>query len=413
VPAFRLSGTLRYPSVAAPAAAACAATSSVLVWRDRFQLRSREGRPVPIKFPFIDLGAQFRAYEPEIRSQIDEVLTTSRFILGPKGAELERRLAAFTGTAHAIACSSGTDALLLALMAHGVGPGDEVVTTPFTFVATAEVIALLGAKTVFVDIEPATYNIDPKRIEDALTPRARGIVPVSLYGQCADMEAILEIAGRRGLFVVEDGCQSFGATRNGTSSCGFPHAGTTSFFPSKPLGCYGDGGMVFTSDGDLAERIRGLGNHGQWERYRHRAIGINGRLDEIQAAVLLAKIPRFPEEVTARAEKGNFYSESLKDVVSVPSVAPGNTHVFAQYSVRTPDRDALAAHLSGNGIPTAVHYPIPLHLQEAFSELEYGPGDFPVAEAASREIVSLPMSPFLSREDQDEVIRQVRRFFGK
>jgi UDP-2-acetamido-2-deoxy-ribo-hexuluronate aminotransferase len=374
---------------------------------------SSEGRPVPIKFPFIDLGAQFRAYEQEIRSQIEEVLATSRFILGPKGAELERRLSALTGATHAIGCSSGTDALLLALMAYGVGPGDEIVTTPFTFVATAEVIVLLGARAVFADIDPVTYNIDPEKIEGALSPRTRGIVPVSLYGQCADMEAVLEIAGRRGLFVIEDGCQSFGAARNGTSSCGFPHMGTTSFFPSKPLGCYGDGGMVFTSDDGLADRIRGLGNHGQWERYRHRAIGINGRLDEIQAAVLLAKLSRFAEEVTARRERGDYYSESLKDVVSVPAVAPGNTHVFAQYSIRTPDRDALAAHLSGNGIPTAVHYPIPLHLQEAFSCLGYAPGDFPAAEDAAWEIVSLPMSPFLSRKDQDEVIRQVRRFFGK
>lgn len=374
---------------------------------------SGKGRPIPIRFPFIDLGAQFRAYEQEIRSQIDEVLASSQFILGPKGAELERRLSALTGAAHAVGCSSGTDALLLALMAHGVGPGDEIVTTPFTFIATAEVIALLGARPVFADIEPDTYNIDPSGIEGVLTGKTRGIIAVSLYGQCAGMEAILEIAGGRGLLVIEDGCQSFGATRNGTPSCGFPHVGTTSFFPSKPLGCYGDGGMVFTSDDGLAERIRGLRNHGQWERYRHRVVGLNGRLDEIQAAVLLAKLPRFAGEVAARAETGAYYSERLKDVVAVPAVASGNTHVFAQYSIRTPDRDALAAHLNENGIPTAIHYPIPLHLQKAFSGLGYAAGDFPVAERVAREVVSLPMSPFLSREDQDEVIRQVRRFFGR
>lgn len=298
-------------------------------------------------------------------------------------------------------------------MALGVKPGDEVVTTPFTFIATAEVIALLGAKPVFVDIDPATYNLDPDRIEDGLTKRTRGIIAVSLYGQCADMEAIRKIAGEYGLFVVEDACQSFGATRNGTPSCAFPDVGTTSFFPSKPLGCYGDGGMVFTSDDALADRLRGLRNHGQWERYRHRAIGLNGRLDEIQAAVLLAKLPHFGDELAARTRIAARYSERLCDVVTVPAVAPGNTHVYAQYSIRTPARDALAAHLEENGIPTAVHYPVPLHRQEAFKELGYAEGDFPAAEAVSREILSLPMSPFLSQEDQDEVIRQVRRFFGK
>ncbi|HEY5764506.1 MAG TPA: DegT/DnrJ/EryC1/StrS family aminotransferase, partial [Candidatus Deferrimicrobiaceae bacterium] len=211
----------------------------------------------------------------------------------------------------------------------------------------------------------------------------------------------------------EDGAQSFGATRSGTRSCGFPHMGVTSFFPSKPLGCYGDGGMVFTSDDALAEQVRGLRNHGQWERYRHRVIGINGRLDEIQAAVLLGKFPRFGHEVAERSRLGARYSERLADVVSVPAVAPGNSHVYAQYTVRTEARDALAAHLNENGVPTAVHYPIPLHLQEAFRGLGYGPGDFPEAEKASREVVSLPMSAHLSEGDQDEVIRQVRRFFGK
>jgi UDP-2-acetamido-2-deoxy-ribo-hexuluronate aminotransferase len=361
---------------------------------------------------FIDLQGQFTAYEADIRAGMDEVLRSSQFILGPKGTELERGLASYVGVRHAFGCSSGTDALLLALMAHGVGPGDEIITTPFTFIATAEVVALAGATPVFVDIEPLTYNIDPRRVEEVLTKKTRGIIAVSLYGQCADIEALLKIASEYGLFLVEDGCQSFGATRNGTRSCGFPHVGTTSFFPSKPLGCYGDGGMVFTSDDRIADRIAGLRNHGQWERYRHRAIGINGRLDEIQAAVLLAKFPHFPAEVERRAEAGAYYSKALGDVVTVPAIAPGNTHVYAQYSIRTPRRDELAAHLNENGIPTAVHYPIPLHRQEAFSGLGYGEGDFPVAAAVSLEILSLPMSAFLSRKDQDEVIRQVRRFFG-
>jgi UDP-2-acetamido-2-deoxy-ribo-hexuluronate aminotransferase len=362
---------------------------------------------------FIDLQSQFAAYEAEIRAGIDAVFADCQFILGPRCLELERRLSAFAGTRCAVGCSSGTDALLLALMAYGVGPDDEIVTTPFTFIATAEVIALMGAKPVFVDIEPVTYAIDPAKIEEVVNINTRGIIAVSLYGQCADMEALNKIASEYGIFVVEDGCQSFGARRNGTPSCGFPHVGTTSFFPSKPLGCFGDGGMVFTSDEALADKIAGLRNHGQWERYRHRAIGVNGRLDELQAAVLLAKLPHFPGEIARRAEAGAYYSERLGDVVGIPAVGPGNTHVYAQYSVRTDRRDELAAFLSENGIPTAVHYPIPLHRQEAFTHLGYGEDDFPVASAVSKEIISLPMSAFLTRKDQDEVIRQIRRFFGK
>ncbi len=362
---------------------------------------------------FVDLQGQFAAYEPAIRAELEEVLRTAQFIMGPKGAALEKRLAEYTGAKHAFGCSSGTDALLLALMAHGVSAGDEVVTTPFTFIATAEAVALTGAAPVFADIDPFTYNIDPAQVEGAITKKTRGIIAVGLYGQCADMEAIERIAGEYGLFLIEDGCQSFGATRNGRRSCGFPHVGTTSFFPSKPLGCYGDGGAVFTSDDAIAEKLRGLRNHGQWERYRHRTIGINGRLDDLQAAVLLGKFPRFPAEVETRARIGARYSEMLADVVGVPAVAPGNTHVFAQYTIRTSRRDELAAHLQENGVPTAVHYPIPLHLQEAFRGLGCGAGDFPESEAASREVVSLPMSAFLSEKDQDEVIRQVRRFFGK
>lgn len=362
---------------------------------------------------FVDLQSQFAACESEIRQEIEDVLRTGQFILGPKGSALEKTLAAFASAAHGIGCSSGTDALLLALMAYGVKPGDEVVTTPFTFVATAEAVSLTGATPVFVDIDPVTFTIDPDRIETVLTRSTRGILPVSLYGQCADMEKILAIAREYGLFVIEDGAQSFGAERNGRRSCGYPHMAVTSFFPSKPLGCFGDGGMVFTSDDALADRVRGLRNHGQWERYRHRAIGINGRLDEIQAAVLLGKFPRFEQELAERSRLGARYSERLADVVSVPAVAAGNSHVYAQYTIRTPKRDELAAHLNENGVPTAVHYPIPLHRQEAFRGLGYGPGDFPEAEKASQEVLSLPMSACLSERDQDEVIRQVRRFFGK
>jgi len=361
---------------------------------------------------FVDLQSQFAAYEPEIRREIEEVLRGAQFIMGPKGSELEGKLAAYVGATHAIGCSSGTDALLLTLMAYGVGAGDEIVTTPFTFIATAEMIALVGATPVFVDIDPKTYNIDAARIEDVVTKNTRGIIAVSLYGQCPEMETILSVGGEYGQFVIEDGAQSFGAERNGRRSCGWPHVGTTSFFPSKPLGCYGDGGMVFTSDDKVADRIRGLRNHGQWERYQHRAIGINGRLDDLQAAVLLGKFPRFPDEVSTRAYMGERYSDRLGDLVGIPAVSPGNTHVYAQYTIRTPRRDDLVAHLRENGIPTAVHYPIPLHLQEAFRDLGYGTRDFPESEAAASEVVSLPMSAFLSEADQDEVIRQVRRFFS-
>lgn len=370
-------------------------------------------RRMSIKIPFVDLKSQFRAYETSIRAELEEVLASSQYILGPKSQALEGRLAAFVGAGYAVGCSSGTDALLLALMAFGVKGGDEVVTTPFTFIATAEAIALTGATPVFVDIDPTTYNIDPDRIEEALTKSTRGIIAVGLYGQCPDMEKILELAREYGLFVIEDGAQSFGAERNGRRSCGWPHMGTTSFFPSKPLGCYGDGGMVFTSDEASAERLRALRNHGQWERYRHRTVGINGRLDDMQAAVLLGKLPRFPDEVAVRAYLGARYSDRLGDVVGVPAVSEGNTHVFAQYTVRTSRRDDLAACLRENAIPTAVHYPVPLHMQEAFRALGYGEGDFPESEAAGREVISLPMSAFLTEADQDEVIRQVRRFFGK
>jgi UDP-2-acetamido-2-deoxy-ribo-hexuluronate aminotransferase len=362
---------------------------------------------------FVDLKGQFAAYEAEIRSGMEEVLRSSRYILGPKGQALEQGLAAYTGASRALACSSGTDALLLALMALGVEPGDEVVTTPFTFIATAEVVSLLGAKPVFADIDPVTYNIDPSKVEERITGKTRGIVAVSLYGQCADYEALSEIAARRGIFLVEDGCQSLGASRNGRRSCSFGDAAATSFFPSKPLGCYGDGGMVFTSDETVADRVAGLRNHGQWERYRHRAIGINGRLDELQAAILVAKLAHFPAETEARLAVAARYSEALSDVVSVPVTAEGNRHVYAQYSIRTDRRAALEKHLNDAGIPTAVHYPVPLHLQEAFSSLGHGEGDFPVSEAVSREILSLPMSAFLSREDQEAVIRGVRTFFGR
>lgn len=359
---------------------------------------------------FVDLKKQYLAYREEIDSAIQEVLGSTQFILGPKVKELEGELAQFVGVNHCIACSSGTDALLLSLMALDVGPGDEVITTPFTFIATAETIAFLGARPVFVDIDTRTYNLDPAGIEEKITPRTRGIVAVSLYGQCSDMDAIKDIAARHGLFVIEDGAQSFGATYKGKRSCSLSDVGITSFFPAKPLGCYGDGGAIFTDSGDLAEKLMALRNHGQMERYKHRHIGINGRLDALQAAILLVKLPHFQEEIRMRQEAAHYYSLHLRDVVLVPYIEPHNTSVFAQYTIQVENRDALKSYLGERGIPTAVHYPMPLHLQECFTFLGYKEGDFPVAEEVSKKVISLPMHPFITREEQDIIIDFIKAF---
>ena len=362
-----------------------------------------------MKINFIDLKAQYHAYQDDIDREVAEVLASAQFIGGPKLGKLEDDLAAYTGAAHAIGCSSGTDALLLALMALDVKPGDEVITTPFTFIATAEVIAFLGAKSVFVDIDKATYNIDAAQIEDAITERTKAIIPVSLYGQCADMDAINAIAFKHKLPVIEDACQSFGAEYNGKKSCNLSTIGCTSFFPSKPLGAYGDGGAVFTNDAQIAEKVRMLLNHGQNERYKHKYIGINGRLDAIQAAVLNVKLAHFDAEVTARAAIGAAYSDKLADADLVtPEVKGDRTSVYAQYSIRVKNREAVAAALNAKGIPTAVHYPMPLHRQEAFAPLGYKQGDFPVAERVSDEIMSLPMSPYLTQEQQDFIVAALK-----
>jgi UDP-2-acetamido-2-deoxy-ribo-hexuluronate aminotransferase len=362
-----------------------------------------------MKINFIDLQAQYLEYQEEIDREVKEVFTTAQFIGGPKLQALEENLAAYTGAAHAIGCSSGTDALLLSLMALDIKAGDEVITTPFTFIATAEVIAFLGAKPVFVDIDETTYNIDAAQIEDAITERTKVLMPVSLYGQCADMDAINAIAAKRGIAVIEDACQSFGAEYNGQKSCNLSTIGCTSFFPSKPLGAYGDGGAIFTSDEKIAEKIRMLLNHGQNERYKHKYIGINGRLDAVQAAVLNVKLAHFDKEVRSRREIGARYSELLAgaDIVT-PEVKEGRTSVYAQYSVRVKDRESMVAGLGEAGIPTAVHYPMPLHLQEAFAYLGYRKGDFPVSERVSEEIMSLPMSPYLTKEQQDFIVQTIK-----
>ncbi len=362
-----------------------------------------------MKINFIDLQAQYQEYKTEIDKEVSEVFASAGFIGGPKLDSLEKNLAAFTGVKHAIGCSSGTDALLLALMALDIKAGDEIITTPFTFIATAEVIAFLGAKPVFVDIDEKTYNIDPSCIEAVITKNTKAIIPVSLYGQCADMDAINAIADKHNLVVIEDACQSFGAEYKGKKSCALSTIGCTSFFPSKPLGAYGDGGAIFTDDDFLASKMRMLLNHGQNERYKHKYIGINGRLDALQAAILDVKLRHFDKEVKLRQEIGQRYSALLADAdVVTPFIENENTSVYAQYSVRAKDRASMVAKLSEQAIPTAVHYPMPLHLQEAFIYLGYKMGDFPISEGVSEEIMSLPMSPYLTNEQQEFIVKAIK-----
>jgi UDP-2-acetamido-2-deoxy-ribo-hexuluronate aminotransferase len=355
-----------------------------------------------------DLKAQYRRLKPRIEERMQAVLEHGQYIMGPEVAELEEKLAAFTGAKHCIGVADGTTALMVALLALDIGPGVEVVTTPFTFFGTGEMIALLRAKPVFVDIDPRTYNIDPAAIEAAITPRTRAILPVSLYGQCADMDAINAVAGRHGVPVIEDGAQSFGATYKGRRSCALSTLATTSFFPTKPLGCYGDGGACFTDDDALAEKMRQIRVHGQSRRYYHPIIGINGRLDTLQAAVLLAKLETLDEELAARERIGRRYGERLQGIARAPYVEPHNRSVYAQYTIEVDWRTEVQAKLKAAGIPTAVHYPVPLHLQPAFAGLGQGEGAFPLAEAAARRVMSLPMHADLDESTQDRVAAALR-----
>jgi UDP-2-acetamido-2-deoxy-ribo-hexuluronate aminotransferase len=352
---------------------------------------------------FVDLKAQYRRLKPAIDARIQTVLDHGQFILGPEVRELEERLAARTGAKHCIGCASGTDALLLAMMALGIGPGDEVVTSPFTFFATAEMIMLLGAIPVFADIDPVTYNIDPDKAEAAITARTRAIMPVSLYGQPAEMDAINAVAARHNFPVIEDAAQSFGALYRGRHSGNLSIIGCTSFFPSKPLGCYGDGGACFTNDDALAAAMFELRNQGQDRRYHHTRIGINGRLDTIQAAVLLAKLDAFDNELLARSEAANRYSALLKGAVQTPRVAPNRTSAWAQYTIEVDERNAVEAALREVGVPTAVHYPVALHQQPVFATLaerfQLGVGSFPHAERAASRVLSLPMHPYITPAD--------------
>ncbi len=371
---------------------------------------------------FIDLKTQFKRIEPDVRERIERVLNHGQYIMGPEIQELEEVLADFVGTRYCVGLSSGTDALLAAMMALDIAAGDEVITTPFTFIATGEMIALLGATPVFVDIDPVTYNIDPAEIESAITERTRAIVPVSLYGQCADMDAINAIGLRHGIPVIEDGAQSFGASYRGRRSCGLSLIGCTSFFPAKPLGAYGDAGACFTDDEELAKRMREIRNHGQDRRYHHPRLGLNGRLDTLQAAILLAKMAIFPEEVEARAAHGARYTELLRErgaassrdggsSVLTPFIEDHNQSVYAQYTIQVQDRGVVADSLQAAGIPTAVHYPVPLNDQPVFAGEADG-GATPHSKQASERVISLPMHPYLSEKAIAEVADAVAKAAG-
>ncbi|MDX8553634.1 DegT/DnrJ/EryC1/StrS family aminotransferase [Tenacibaculum sp. 1B UA] len=353
-----------------------------------------------MKIDFAKLQYQYQLYKKEIDTSIQAVLNKSNYIMGEEVSELEKSLEEFTGVKHAISCSSGTDALLLAMMSLNIKPGEEIITTPFTFVATAETIAFLGIKPVFVDIDETTYNIDSLKIEEAITTKTKAIMPVSLYGQPADMDVIQKIADKHGLKVIIDGAQSFGSTYNGQTDSNLGDISTTSFFPAKPLGCFGDGGAVFTNDSKLAERMKSLRLHGQSKRYHHKHIGIGGRLDTLQAAVLNVKLKHYTKDLKLRQEVANNYTKTIDNLdVVKPFVEENCTSAWAQYSIRVKNREELQVKLKENGIPTAVHYPMPLHLQECFEYLGYNEGDFPISELVSKEILSLPMNPYLTEEE--------------
>ena len=361
--------------------------------------------------PFIDLKAQYRSLQPQIHERINRVLDHGQYIMGPEVFELESSLAAYTGSDYCITVSSGTEALLISLMALGVGPGDEVITTPFTFVATAEVIVLLGAIPVYVDVERDTCNINVNLIEERITQKTKAIIPVSLYGQPADLDELCEIAARHGnIPVIEDAAQSFGATYKGRKSCNLSTIGCTSFFPSKPLGCYGDGGAIFTNNESIAKACREIRVHGQSQRYVHTRIGVGGRMDTLQCAIVLAKLERFVSEVDSRKAIGGKYN-ALFDGFQIKRVLQrfDRTSVFAQFTIFTKNRVEMQSHLTKAGIPTAVHYPLPLNQQPAYKHL-CCQDCTPVAQKVAQQVLSLPMGPDLSDETQALIARSVSEF---
>ncbi len=368
------------------------------------------------KIDFIDLKAQQRRIRESLDRRIAKVLEHSAYIMGPEVPELEGVLAKFVEVKHCIACASGTDALLMPLMAYDIGPGDVIFTSPFTFIATAEVVALLGASVIYVDIDPKTYNIDPAKLDGAITnflknpsgKKAKGIIPVDLFGQTADYDPIEQIAKKHGLFVLQDAAQSFGATYKGKKAGSSGDVGATSFFPAKPLGCYGDGGAIFCNDDAMMQKLRSIRVHGQGsDKYNNIRIGINGRLDTMQAAILLAKMEIFEEEIGLRNKVAARYTAKLKGKVVTPFIAERSVCAWAQYSLQTDHRDEMLKKLKSRGVPTAVYYPKPLHLQDAFKHLGYKRGDFPVSERIADSIFSIPMHPYLSESDQDYIVNAI------
>jgi len=370
---------------------------------------------------FIDLKAQQDRIRENLENRIKTVLDHGKYIMGPEIGELEQSLAQFCGTKHCITCASGTDALLMPLMAYGVGPGDAVFTPTFTFISTAEVISLLGATPVFVDINPVTFNIDPLKLRESIENFAvhgsklkpKGIIPVDLFGQPADYDEIEAMAREFDLFVLEDAAQSFGAQYKGKKTGSLGHVAATSFFPAKPLGCYGDGGAILCEDDELAEKIKSIRIHGKGSnKYDNIRIGLNGRFDTLQAAILLAKMEIFEEEISMRDAVAHRYSEGLKGSVTTPQVKNDRSSIWAQYSLLTDDRDNVLMGLKEKGIPTAVYYPKPLHLQDAFKHLGYRHGDFPVSEDCAGRIFSIPMHPYLEEELQNYIIEAIREVVG-
>ena len=353
---------------------------------------------------FIDLKAQQARLKTQIDAAIARVLAHGQYILGPEVAELEEKLATYTGAKHCITVANGTDALQIAQMALGIGPGDEVITPGFTYIATAETVALLRAKPVYVDIHPLTYNLNPALLEAAITPRTKAIIPVSLYGQCADFDAINAIAARHDIPVIEDAAQSFGATYKGRKSCNLTSIACTSFFPSKPLGCYGDGGAIFTNDDELAKVMRQIARHGQDRRYHHIRVGVNSRLDTLQAAVLLTKLDILDEEVAARQQLAKRYTQLLNQegITSTPYIEAHNQSAWAQYTVQVLHREQIQEHLRQVGIPTAVHYPAPLNQQPAVADAN---ALLPVGDAVAKKMLSLPMHPYLDEDSMGRIAR--------
>jgi UDP-2-acetamido-2-deoxy-ribo-hexuluronate aminotransferase len=355
---------------------------------------------------FIDLKSRHQLIGNKINDRIQKVMEHSHFILGPEVREVEEKLSQFSGSKHCVTVSSGTDSLLIALMALGIGPGDEVITVPYTWISTAEVISLLRAKPVFVDIRPDTWNMDETLLEAAITDNTKAIMPVSIYGQCSDMDAINDVAKKYNLPVIEDAAQSFGATYKGKKSCNLSTIGSTSFFPSKPLGCYGDGGALFTNDDEMAEKFRWIRVHGQERKHHHPILGINGRMDTLQATILLEILEVFPDEVQKRENLGQTYSEGLANIdgLEAPKIGEHNTSVYAQYTILSENREKIQKSLKEKDIPSVSYYSVPLHLQPVFKNLGHQAGGFPVAEKVANQCLSLPMSPYLTQEDQSKVI---------